>query len=77
VIATAFARHPDLDTLTSEIDPRNTGSAALLARLGFREVERVENAVEIDGEWSASGFWRLDRPPDALEQTARSPGQVP
>jgi len=62
VIADAFARHPGLDALTAEIDVLNTASAALLARLGFREVERVANAVEIAGVWSDSGFWRLDRP---------------
>ena len=74
VVAAAFARHPGLDALTAEIDPRNTGSAALLTRLGFREVERVENAVEIDGERFDSAFWRRDRPPDALRRTASPPG---
>ncbi|HCQ67083.1 MAG TPA: N-acetyltransferase [Rhodobacteraceae bacterium] len=73
VVAAAFARHPDLDALTAEIDPRNTGSAALLARLGFREVERVENAVEIGGKWFDSGFWRLDRPSDPLENAPGAP----
>ncbi len=64
VVGAAFARDPDLATLNAEIDPRNTASAALLTRLGFREVKRVENAVEIAGEWCDSGFWRLDRPAD-------------
>ena len=62
VVHAAFARHPDIDALTAEIDPRNGASAALLTRLGFREVARVENTVEIAGEWTDSAFWRLDRP---------------
>ena len=64
VVAAAFARFPDLDRLIAEIDPRNAQSAALLARLGFREVERVKDAVEIAGEWCDSAFWRCDRPAD-------------
>ncbi|MCB1349838.1 MAG: GNAT family N-acetyltransferase [Paracoccaceae bacterium] len=63
VVATAFARDPALAALTAEIDPRNRASAALLTKLGFRETHRVENAVEIAGEWCDSGFWRCDRPP--------------
>lgn len=62
VVEAAFDRNPDLAAITAEIDPRNLASAALLARLGFREVDRIEKAVEIAGEWCDSAFWRLDRP---------------
>jgi RimJ/RimL family protein N-acetyltransferase len=70
----AFIRHPGLDALTAEIDPRNTGSADLLARLGFREVDRVQNTVEIAGEWTDSAYWQLDRPPGPSRQVAPPTG---
>ena len=62
VVNAAFGRHPELHALDAEIDPRNLASAALLSGLGFREVERIAAAVEIDGESCDSAFWRLDRP---------------
>lgn len=62
VVTAAFARHPRLSALNAEIDPRNRASAGLLARLGFREIDRVEKAVEIAGEWCDSSYWRRERP---------------
>jgi len=62
VVDAAFAAHPDLERLIAEIDPRNTASAALLARLGFREVNQVEKTIQIAGIWCDSAFWHLDRP---------------
>ncbi len=63
VVDAAFARHPAVDAVTAEIDPRNLGSARLLAGLGFREVARAEKTVEIAGAWTDSSYWRRDRAP--------------
>ena len=75
VVAAGFAPAAGFAALVAEIDPRNAGSAALLTRLGFREVKRVERAVEIAGEWCDSGFWRLDR--QAVTSPARAPARTP
>jgi len=74
VIGAAFARHPGIDALSAEIDPRNTASAALLTRLGFYEVAQVKNTVEIAGEWTDSGYWRLDRRPGPSATSGRADG---
>lgn len=49
------------EALTAETDPRNTGSMALLAAVGFRETGRAERTFCIDGEWSDSVYFQMDR----------------
>jgi len=61
VVDAAFARFPGIAAVTAEIDPCNHASAALLTRLGFREVDRVVGAAEIGGECCDSALWRRDR----------------
>jgi len=60
VIAFAFANHP-VDHLMADIDPRNLASARLLERLGFRKAGHAENTFCVDGEWSDSDYYRLER----------------
>lgn len=62
---TAFATYVlecRTDHLTADVDPRNTASLALLARLGFRETSRAANTWCVGGEWCDSVYLRLDRP---------------
>jgi [ribosomal protein S5]-alanine N-acetyltransferase len=61
VIERAFATFP-IDALEAEADPRNTGSLAVLGRLGFREVRRAERTWKIGDEWSDSIYLNLPRP---------------
>ncbi len=57
----AFARFPDLTEIIAEIDPRNTASARLLERHGFRETHRAEKTMQLNGEWCDSAYYQLDR----------------
>ena len=60
----AFIAHifaGDIDFLTADVDPRNTGSLALLTRAGFREIHRAARTWHIGGEWCDSAYLRLDR----------------
>lgn len=59
----AFARHPGIDAITAETDPRNLASAGLLSGLGFYETHRAQHTLLVGDEWCDSSFWRLDRPP--------------
>ncbi len=61
-IAHAFARWPDVAALEAEADPRNLGSLAVLAKLGFVEVRRAERTWRVAGEWSDSVYLALPRP---------------
>jgi [ribosomal protein S5]-alanine N-acetyltransferase len=56
-----FARH-DVPALVAEVDPRNSASLALLARLGFRETGRAERTLRWRDEWCDSVYLALPRP---------------
>ncbi|GAA4643419.1 hypothetical protein GCM10023115_13790 [Pontixanthobacter gangjinensis] len=43
----------------ADVDPRNTASNGLLKTLGFREEERIINAVETHIGWCDSLIWTL------------------
>ncbi|MFA8442579.1 GNAT family N-acetyltransferase [Yoonia sp.] len=48
--------------LTADADPRNAASVGLLQSLGFRETHRAERTFCINGEWSDSVYFALQRP---------------
>ena len=48
--------------LTADVDPRNSGSLAVLARLGFRETHRAERTWLIGEDWCDSVYLALPRP---------------
>ena len=49
------------DRLTADADPNNAGSTSLLLSLGFRETGRAERTFFINGVWSDSVYFALDR----------------
>jgi RimJ/RimL family protein N-acetyltransferase len=59
-IAHIFSAH-DLDAITADVDPRNTASLRLLARLGFAETGRASATWEIAGEVCDSVYLALAR----------------
>ena len=52
----------EVERLTADADPRNAASVGLLTALGFHETHRAENTFFIDGEWSDSVCFALERP---------------
>ncbi len=48
--------------LTADADPRNNASVGLLRSLGFQETHRAEKTFCINGEWSDSVYFALQRP---------------
>ncbi len=48
--------------LTADADPRNAASVGLLQSLGFRETHRAERTFCINGAWSDSVYFALQRP---------------
>jgi [ribosomal protein S5]-alanine N-acetyltransferase len=60
VIASLEVEFPDLRELTAEVDPRNSASLRLLAKLGFRETHRAERTLLWRDEWCDSIY--LARP---------------
>ncbi|SIT77012.1 ribosomal-protein-alanine N-acetyltransferase [Yoonia rosea] len=48
--------------LTAEADPRNAASVGILKSLGFKETHRAERTFCINGEWSDSVYFALQRP---------------
>jgi ribosomal-protein-alanine N-acetyltransferase len=60
-IAHVFANYP-LPSLIADVDPRNSASLALLARLGFTEIQRATRTWRIGGEWCDSVYLGLPRP---------------
>ena len=52
----------DLPVLTADVDPRNEASVGLLKALGFDETHRAKNTFCIEGEWSDSVYFALQRP---------------
>ncbi|QHL90827.1 GNAT family N-acetyltransferase [Sphingomonas changnyeongensis] len=65
VIDRAFAVHR-LPRITADVDPRNTASLRLLARLGFVETGRASRTLRLGDEWCDSVYLELAAPgPDA------------
>ncbi|MGZ6014596.1 MAG: GNAT family N-acetyltransferase [Phenylobacterium sp.] len=60
-IAHTFANFPVAE-LTADVDPRNAGSLALLAKLGFAETHRAARTWRIGQEWCDSVYLALPRP---------------
>ncbi len=61
VIPYLFATWP-VEELTADVDPRNTASLRLLARLGFHETHRAERTLLWGDEWCDSVYLALSRP---------------
>jgi RimJ/RimL family protein N-acetyltransferase len=61
VIPRIFTRFP-INAITADVDPRNTASLALLARLGFAETGRARRTVKVGDEWCDSVYLSLARP---------------
>lgn len=59
VITRAFAIH-DLPRIQADVDPRNTASLGLLARLGFRETHRQARTWLVGEQWCDSVYLVLD-----------------
>ncbi|GHE95387.1 N-acetyltransferase [Aliiroseovarius zhejiangensis] len=62
VLGAAWDRHPGIDRITAEIDPRNIASARLLDGLGFQVTGHAENTLQVNGEWCDSIYYALPRP---------------
>ncbi|MEM1429220.1 MAG: GNAT family N-acetyltransferase [Pseudomonadota bacterium] len=64
ILPLIWERFPGLQGLTAELDPRNSASAALLQKLGFR-LDRVEekNFLYGESEWCDTAYYVLARPP--------------
>ncbi|HLZ73669.1 GNAT family N-acetyltransferase [Phenylobacterium sp.] len=60
-IAHVFANF-EVPALTADVDPRNTGSLALLGKLGFHETHRAARTWRIGEEWCDSVYLALSRP---------------
>ncbi|MCR5878233.1 GNAT family N-acetyltransferase [Phenylobacterium sp. J367] len=61
VIPHVFAAR-DIDALTADVDPRNTGSIRLLEKLGFVETGRASGTWQIGDELCDSVYLALARP---------------
>ena len=63
LIAQVWARFPEADVLTGEVDPRNTGSCRVLEKLGFA-LSRVGEKDFLYGgtEWCDTAYYVLPRP---------------
>lgn len=61
VIERVFAHHP-IPSIRADVDPRNTASLRLLARLGFRETSRAARTWKIGEEWCDSVYLERPRP---------------
>ena len=51
--------------LTADADPNTAASCGLLRSLGFNETHRAANTYCINGIWSDSVYFALQRPADA------------
>ncbi len=61
VTAHLFAAH-NVERLVAEVDPRNAGSLAVLAKLGFTETHRADRTMQWRDEWCDSVYLELRRP---------------
>lgn len=61
VLDRAFAVHR-LERVEADVDPRNTASLRLLAKLGFEEVGRAARTWLVGEEWCDSVYLHLRRP---------------
>ena len=52
----------DLPALKADVDPLNTASLNLLAKLGFTETHRAERTFNLGGVWADSVYLALPRP---------------
>lgn len=59
-LAYGFDRR-DFESITADVDPRNTASIALLRRFGFRETGYAKDAWFIGGVYSDSVYFALQR----------------
>jgi ribosomal-protein-alanine N-acetyltransferase len=66
-IAHAFTNTPTTELL-ADVDPRNTASLRVLARLGFTETGRASNTFLLGNEWCDSVYLALKRPSAAADQ---------
>ena len=51
-----------VDQLTADVDPRNSASLRVLAKLGFVETGRAERTFLLGEEWCDSVYLALPRP---------------
>ncbi len=51
-----------LPAIEADVDPRNTGSLAVLGKLGFRETGRARRTWKVGDEWCDSVYLALPRP---------------
>jgi [ribosomal protein S5]-alanine N-acetyltransferase len=63
----AFINHAFHNTqateLLADVDPRNTASQRVLAKLGFIETGRAKRTFQLGGEWCDSIYLALSKPP--------------
>jgi RimJ/RimL family protein N-acetyltransferase len=69
-ISYLFAQH-GIDSLTAEVDPRNSASIGLLIRLGFMETHRAERTMQWRDEWCDSVYFALKREDWLARQSVR------
>ncbi|RUS59133.1 N-acetyltransferase [Pseudorhodobacter sp. E13] len=62
LIPRQFAKHPALDSLLADIDPRNLPSVALFQKLGFVQTGFAKNTFCLGGVWTDSVYLSLPRP---------------
>lgn len=62
ILPNVFENFPDVKQITAEIDTRNIASERVLLRLGFYETGRAERTLEVNGVWTDSIYFALDRP---------------
>ena len=72
----AFIAHAFTNTaateLLADVDPRNTASLRVLARLGFTETGRASNTFLLGDEWCDSVYLALRRPTPTPDRGNRS-----
>lgn len=54
-------RRFEIETLLADVDPRNTASLKLLAKLGFAETRRASATILVGEEWCDSVYLELSR----------------
>ncbi len=63
IIPRIFAKFPETETLTAELDPRNLGSIKVLEKQGFERVGFAEkNFLYGETEWCDTAYYSLPRP---------------